>query len=56
MKLFYAHDETPNLFHIEEKDQPLPGMELLCSAEHMGWYCASVAHPENPDQHYYVHR
>lgn len=55
MKLFYEPYDYEYKTYVLE-DQPLPGMELHCNAEHKGWYCASVAHPENPDQHYYVHR
>lgn len=54
MKLFKYQPFEYNAYYIE--DQPLPGMERMCGHEHRGWYCGSLHHPENPNQHYYVHR
>lgn len=53
--------KLPRRVRVDMEDVPLPGMpepkqtkQLLCSATHKGFHCVMVAHPEIPDQHYYV--
>lgn len=58
-----AHEYTlPRKMRVSMEDVPLPGMPepvqtptIQCTAEHGGyWRCVMIAHPETPDQHYYV--